>query len=140
MSANAERRGWERFKRQRKNFVTEQLTLKEEKRQYRRFKVDLPIKYSSCGTFFKDGKVANVSQGGLLLYLSEPMEIGQNLIVKMFSSIGSELNIIEPFAQVVWKDIISGEDRKDYRTGVKFAYIIPEDLQKLKNYLRGFSG
>lgn len=67
------------------------------------------------------------------------MEIGQNLIVKMSFSIGSELNTIEPFAQVVWKDILWEEDRKDYRTGVKFAYIIPEDLERLKKYLRGFS-
>jgi two-component system cell cycle response regulator len=107
-----------------------------QKRKYPRFNVDLPIEYSPSGLFFRHGNAANVSEGGLLLYLSGPMEIGQNLMVKLFLSEGSKLNTIETLVQVVWKDILSGEDREDYRTGVKFAYITPEDFEKLKNFLR----
>jgi hypothetical protein len=111
-----------------------------EKRKHPRFNVDLPIEYSPSGLFFRHGNAANASEGGLLLYLSEPMEIGQNLMVKLFLSEGSKLNTIETLVQVVWKDILSGEGREDYRTGVKFAYITPEDFEKLKNFLRSLSG
>jgi hypothetical protein len=55
------------------------------------------------------------------------MEIGQNLIVKLFLSEGSELNTIETLVQVVWKDILSGEGREDYRAGVKLL----TSLQKI---------
>jgi diguanylate cyclase (GGDEF)-like protein len=110
------------------------------KRKYFRFNVDLPIEYSPSGLFFRHGNAANVSEGGLLLYLSEPMEIGQNLMVKLFLSEGSKLNTIETLVQVVWKDILSGEGREDYRTGVKCAYITPKDFEKLKNFLRSLSG
>jgi diguanylate cyclase (GGDEF)-like protein len=111
-----------------------------EKRKHPRFNVDLPIEYSPSGIFFRHGNAANVSEGGLLLYLSESMEIGQNLVVKLFLSEGSKVNTIETLVQVVWKDILSGEGREDYRTGVKFAYITPEDLEKLRNFLRSLSG
>jgi diguanylate cyclase (GGDEF)-like protein len=110
-----------------------------QRRKYPRFDVDLPIEYSPSGLFFRNGNAANISEGGLLLYLSESMEIGQNLMVKLFLSEGSKLNTIETQVQVVWKDILSGEGQEDYRTGVKFAYITSEDLRKLKNFLRSLS-
>jgi hypothetical protein len=37
-------------------------------------------------------------------------------------------------------DIYLGEDREDYRAGVKVADISPEDLEKLRKFLRGPSG
>ena len=111
-----------------------------EKRKHPRFNVDLPIEYSPSGLFFRHGNAANASEGGLLLYLSEPMEIGQKLMVKLLMSGGSKLNTIETLVQVVWKDILPGEGREGYRTGVKFAYITAEYFEKLKNFLRSLSG
>jgi hypothetical protein len=110
-----------------------------EKRKHPRFNVDLPIEYSPSGLFFRHGNAANVSEGGLLLYLSGPMEIGQNLMVKLFLSEGSKLNTIETLVQVVWKDILSGEGREDYRTGVKFIDMSLQDLDTLKIFLRSLS-
>jgi hypothetical protein len=49
-----------------------------ERRKYPRFNVDLPIEYyridSSIG---QTGKALNISEGGLLIYFPEQMEIGQ---------------------------------------------------------------
>jgi len=64
------------------------------------------------------------------------MEIGQNVNLKLFFSLGSELNTIEVVAEVVWIDIHLGKEWGDYRCGVKFADIPPDDLNKLKNFLR----
>jgi hypothetical protein len=77
---------------------------------------------------------------GGLLYLPEEMEIGQHLSLKLFFSSGSELNTIKTLVQVVWMDIHLGEDREDYRAGVKFVDISPEDLEKLRDFLRSLSG
>lgn len=110
-----------------------------ERRKHPRFSVHLPVEYTPSGMFLRQGKTANISEGGLLLFLSELLEIGQNLIVKLFFSDGPKLNTIETVVQVVWRDIYLTEGREDYRTGVKFVHISPEDFEKLKNFLRSLS-
>lgn len=107
-----------------------------EKRKYPRINVDLPIKYSRAKLFFRYGLAANASEGGLLVYLPEEMRIGQRLVLKLFFPSHSEFNTFETFVQVVWKDIHLRKDWTwDYRTGVKFVDISPEDMTQLKNYL-----
>jgi len=115
-------------------------TVNFEKRKYPRFNIDLPIEYSRSDSIINVGKVANASEGGLLLYLPEPMEMGQYFKMKLFFSEGSEMNIIEMLVQVVWKEIQLREGRGDYRTGVKFVYISPQDLEKLKYFISKLSG
>lgn len=50
------------------------------------------------------------------------------------------MNIIEMLVQVVWKEIRLREGGEDYRTGVKFVYISPQYLEKLKNFIGKLSG
>jgi len=78
----------------------------------------------------------DVSEGGLLLHLSEPMEIGQVFGLTLFITSSHDLDAIEALVQVqvVWKDTPVGKDG-DYRVGVKFIDISPEDMDKLKNFL-----
>src|SRR4030042_5359909 len=95
-----------------------------EKRKYPRFNVDLPAKYSRTNLFFKFGRVVNVSEGGLLVFLPEEMGIGQRLALKLFfpSPSNSEFNTVETSVRVVWMDIHLRKDRTwDYQTGVKFT-------------------
>ena len=115
-------------------------TVNFEKRKYPRFNIDLPIEYNRSDSFVNVGKATNASEGGLLLYLPEPMEMGQYFKMKLFFSEGSELNIIEMLVQVVWKEIQLREGREDYRTGVKFVFISPQDLEKLKTFISKLSG
>jgi hypothetical protein len=112
-----------------KNFATE-------RRKYPRFNVDLPVKYGSAPIFFRNARAVNASEGGLLVYLPEEMRIGQHLALKLFFSSRSEFNILETFAQVVWKNIHLRKDWTwDYCTGVKFVDIPPEQMTPLKNFL-----
>lgn len=115
-------------------------TVNFERRKYPRFNIDLPIEYSRSDLLINVGKAANASEEGLLLSLPEPMEIGQYLKVKLFFSGGSEMNIIEMLVQVVWQEIQLREGEGDYRMGVKFVYISPEYLEKLKNFISKLSG
>ena len=115
-------------------------TVNFERRKYPRFSVDLPIEYyridSSIG---HSGKALNISEGGLLIYFPEQMEIGQYIKVKFFFSLGSELNTIEVLAEVVWTDIHLDKGGGDYRCGVNFIDVSPEDKIKLNTFLRSLS-
>jgi hypothetical protein len=115
-------------------------TVNFEKRKHPRFSVDLPVEYSQADVFVEQGRAINASEGGLLLYLPEQMGMGTHLRLKLFFTMGSELNAIETVVEVVWVDMALEKDRGDYRTGVRFAEISTEDVGKLKNFLRSLSG
>jgi len=107
-----------------------------EKRKHPRFSVDLPVEYYRLGSLVKHvGKAMNASQGGLLLYFSEPLKIGQYLRLKLFLSSRSTLSAIETITEVAWTDIHLDEGLGEHRTGVKFFDTSPENMGKLKNFL-----
>ena len=114
-------------------------TVNFEKRKHPRFNIDLPVEYSRTDIFVKHGRAVNVSEGGLLLYLPEKMEIGQHLALKLFFTSDFELDTIDTFVEVSWRDIHLDEGWGDYRTGVRFVEISTEDMGKLKNFLRSLS-
>jgi c-di-GMP-binding flagellar brake protein YcgR len=111
-------------------------TLDSERRKYPRSNVDLPVKYCRTNFFLKQGQAINASEGGLLVCLPEKMDIGQHLALKLFFPSLSELNIIETIIQVAWMGIHLRKDWTwDYRTGVRFEDISPENMTVLKNFL-----
>ena len=111
-----------------------------ERRKYPRFSVDLPVEYYQINsTISHTGRALNASEGGLLIYFPEQMEIGQHLKMKLFFASGSELNTIETLVEVVWMDIHLGKGWGDYRCGVKFIDISPEDRTRLKSFLMSLS-
>jgi c-di-GMP-binding flagellar brake protein YcgR len=115
-------------------------TVNFEKRKHPRFSVDLPVEYSRADLFVEHAYAINASEGGLLLYLPEQMEMGNHLKLKLFFTVGSELNTVETVVEVVWVDMHLRMDRGDYRTGVRFVEISTEDMGKLKNFLKSLSG
>jgi c-di-GMP-binding flagellar brake protein YcgR len=115
-------------------------TVNFEKRRHPRFSVDLLMEYYQINSIVSlTGRAFNASEEGLFLYLTEQMDIGQHLKVKLFFTSGSDLNTIEMLAEVAWIDINLGEVWGDYRTGVRFVDISPEDQGRLKNFLRSLS-
>src|SRR4030067_1586116 len=74
-----------------------------EKRRHPRYSVELPLDY--CRTNGKEtygGIVANASEGGLLVYLPERVEIGTLLKIEIFYVRGLELDTIKAVVKVVW--------------------------------------
>jgi c-di-GMP-binding flagellar brake protein YcgR len=111
-----------------------------ERRGYSRFTVNLPIEYYPVDwSVSHGGRVTNLSEGGLLVYLREEVEIGRHLRLKLFFTSGDDLNTIEILAEVVWMDIHLGKDWGDYRCGLKFVDISPEDWTRLQTFLRSLS-
>ena len=112
-------------------------TVNFERRKHPRFSIDLPVEYwkiSSSST--RPGRMIDVSEGGLLLHLSEPLEIGQNLGLNLFIDAGPDLDSIEVLVEVevVWRDLHWGKEG-DCRIGVKFVDISAGDMEKLKCFL-----
>jgi c-di-GMP-binding flagellar brake protein YcgR len=110
-----------------------------ERRKYPRFKINLPLDYYRVDTpAGHTGRAENASEGGLEIYFPEEMQIGERLKLKLFfSSSETELHAIEALAEVVWIDILSGDG--EFRTGVKFVDISPEDLVRLKDFLESLT-
>ncbi len=111
-----------------------------ERRKHPRFNIDLPVEYyltpSKSGG---SGQAINVSEGGLLVYLTEKVDIGQHLQLKLFFPSGPELKTIEMVVEVVWIDIYVGKDWGDFRSGLRFIDISPDNLNRLKAFLRSLS-
>jgi c-di-GMP-binding flagellar brake protein YcgR len=107
-----------------------------ERRKYPRFSVNLPVEYHPIdSTINHTGRALNAGEGGLLVYFPEPMKIGQCLNMRLFFSSESGLGTIDVLAEVVWVDVHLSEGWGDYRSGVRFIDISPEDMRKLKNVL-----
>jgi len=111
-----------------------------ERRRHPRYSIALPVEYwqidkSKSGP----GRTIDISEDGLLLHLSKPMEIGQVLGLTLFITSSRDLDAIEALVQVevVWKDTLE-EKENDYQVGVKFVNISPGDMDKLKNFLNTF--
>jgi len=111
-----------------------------ERRRHPRFSIDLPIEYHHIHSpLGATGQTINASEGGLLVYLPERLELGQQLKMKLYISSGPDLHAIEMLAQVVWIDLHLGQEQGDYRTGVEFVDISPEHMQRLKSVLQNLS-
>lgn len=108
-----------------------------ENRRCPRFDIHLPIEYDQIRSSITH--IGNISEGGLLIYFPEEMDVRQYLRLKLFFSLGSELNTIKVLAEVVWTDNHLSKDRENYPYGVKFVDISPEDGTQLKNFLKSLS-
>ena len=107
-----------------------------ERRKYARFNVYWPIQYNQIGSpISHDGRVTNLSEGGMLFLSPGQMEIGQQLKSKLSFISGSQINTIQMQAVVVWRDIYPNEAWGDYRCGAKFLDISTRDRTELNNLL-----
>jgi c-di-GMP-binding flagellar brake protein YcgR len=111
-----------------------------ERRKHPRFNIDLPVEYYLIpARIGGSGQAINVSEGGLLVYFTERVEIGQHLQLKLFFPSGSELKTIEMVTEVVWVDIHLGKDWGDFRSGLRFVDISADNMNRLKAFLRSLS-
>jgi hypothetical protein len=106
-----------------------------ERRIHPRFLLNLPAEYSRLDSSTRyPSHTLNVSEGGLMICLHEKLDAGNYLNLKIFCSSGPSMLTIETMAQVIWSDAAMGEDG-NYRHGVEFVNIAPEDLKNFKGFL-----
>jgi c-di-GMP-binding flagellar brake protein YcgR len=108
-----------------------------EKRRHPRFSVELPLDYARAnGKETLGGMVANASEGGLLVYLPERIEIGALLKIEIFYVRGLELDTIKAVVKVVWSDLAARETWGEHRYGVQFEKIDEKDFNRLATLLK----
>ena len=108
-----------------------------EKRKHPRFNTELPLDYSRVeGKELYGGIVANASEGGLLVYLPERIEIGAFLKIEIIYVNGLELNTIEAVAKVVWQDLATKDGLGEHRYGLQFQQIDETNFNRLSALLK----
>jgi len=108
-----------------------------ERRKHPRISVELPMDYSLAD--YKEnhgGLVANISEGGLLVYLPEALQMGTLLKIEILFVKGMELNSIKGVAKIAWSDLAMKTISNEYRYGLEFQSFIEGDLDKLKKLLK----
>jgi c-di-GMP-binding flagellar brake protein YcgR len=108
------------------------------RRKYPRFLLNLPLEYFSFDSNIRHpGHAENGSEGGLKVYLPGWFKAGENLGIKVFFTLGTELQTIESTVQVVWADL--RPEQKENQYGVKIIDISSEDNEKWKMFLSTLS-
>jgi c-di-GMP-binding flagellar brake protein YcgR len=111
--------------------------LSVDRRRYPRFSVELPLDYCRVeGRETYGGIVANASEGGVLVYLPERMEMGAILKIEIFYVSGLELDTIKATAKIVWSDLAAKTSWGEYRYGLQFVSIGDNDFTRLMNLLK----
>ena len=108
-----------------------------DRRRHPRYSVELPLDYCRVeGKETYGGIVANASEGGILVYLPERMEMGAVLKIEIFFVSGLELDTIKAVAKVVWSDLAAKTSWGEYRYGIQFQCIEEQDFTRLMNLLK----
>jgi hypothetical protein len=106
-----------------------------ERRSHPRFQLELPLEYRRANdTKIRPGHTLNFSEDGLMVSVSEQVEMGEQLEMKIYFSSDSSLITIEAIVKVAWVDM---EAKKDghYRFGLSFLNISPVDRERLNRFL-----
>jgi hypothetical protein len=108
-----------------------------ERRKYPRLNVELPLDYSPISDREDyGGVIVNANEGGILVYLSERLELGDLFRVKIFATGESEVNTIEAIAKIVWVDSGAVAKCGKYRYGLQLQSFYKGDLNKFRALLR----
>ena len=106
-----------------------------ERRNRPRFLVELPVEYRRANdSRTRPGHTVNFSEDGLMVTISEQIEVGEKLEMKIYFSSGSSLITIATIVKIAWVDTEVKEEGY-YRFGVNSVNISPMDMEKLKGFL-----
>jgi hypothetical protein len=113
----------------------ESLQFTLERRNHPRFLIELPVEYRRANdSRVHLGHTINFSEDGFMVAVSEQMEIGEELEMKIYFSSGSSLITVATIVKIAWVDTEVKEEGY-YRFGVSFVNISPMDMETLKGFL-----
>lgn len=108
-----------------------------DKRRYIRFDTSIKIKYKLAGSAWIDGSsVCNdIAMEGMKLEVSENLPVGTLLDIELY--LATEQKPIRVTAQTVWCREFAKKEGKPRRfeTGVRFLNFMPDDKNRLVNFL-----
>jgi len=107
------------------------------KREYPRFSFDAPLEYSTTDGFPTRGALAgNISEGGLLIYSIDQLQVGTQLRLMVFYPNGYQLDNFQAVAKVIWREPHYENEWKGFKYGLQFLHTAETDRRKLKEILK----
>ena len=104
-----------------------------EVRQYARVHLHLPVEYYADNPKVpRLGHTTNLSPAGVMLNISEKLDIGQSINLAIFVSWGKSIDAIKVNSQVIWVD--GAEKDGEFLSGVKFMDLSANDRNKLERF------
>jgi c-di-GMP-binding flagellar brake protein YcgR len=103
-----------------------------EKRKHPRFQGKLPVEYQKGDRpQIHTGHTVNISEGGMMVLVSEPLEVGEHMEMRLYFSSPLGLVTVRAVVRVVWADTEENEDGYS-RLGVNYISICPDNMANLK--------
>jgi len=125
-------KGWKVLKSELERFLRGERFILE-RRKHPRFPVDLPIDYTLMENGNADvGSVVNASEGGLMVFLNERMDVGTKMVVFVPFILDADAKGIKATCRVVWRDFGEAAAGSRYQYGLQFTDIREEDAHKLR--------
>ena len=107
-----------------------------DRRRFDRFLVDYPVSYNlKSSTVISTGIAMNLSEGGLLAYFFDRINIGSELDLEMFYTSEFQFTSLIVEARIVWKDIIETSEAIEYQYGIEFIRMDREKRTRLHELL-----
>lgn len=107
-----------------------------DRRKHPRYLVEIPLDYTRPDTDgVLTGLTANASEGGIMTFIGERVDVGAVLSVTLFFRLDFSLTSMETRSVVVWRDDVWKRYWDDYRYGLSFLETESRELEKLKRLL-----
>ena len=84
------------------------------------------------------GYTVDVSEGGLLMHVSEKLQAGLNLKIKFYYASASGIDSIQVLGEVIRVDRL-GKSGKEYRCAVRFVDLPSDILKQLRKFLKSLN-
>jgi hypothetical protein len=107
-----------------------------DRRRHPRYLVEIPLDYTGFDTdAMSTGLTANASEGGVMVFVGERLDVWTVLNVTFFFRLDFSLTSMEAKATVIWRDDVWKEYLDNYRYGLRFLEAEPKELDKLRRLL-----
>jgi hypothetical protein len=108
-----------------------------ERRKTPRYLVEIPLDYTGVD----DGRVStgltgNASEGGVMTFIGERVDVGAVLNITLFFRLGFSLTAMETKSEVIWRDDAWKDYLDNYKYGLRFLETEICELEKLKKLLQ----
>ncbi len=108
-----------------------------DRRKYPRYLVEIPLDY----TDIEDGRLstgltANASEGGIMTFIGERVDVGTVLNLTLFFRLGFTFTAMETRSVIVWRDDLWKDYLDNYKYGLSFLKTKFSELEKLRELLR----
>ncbi len=108
---------------------------KSDKRRHLRLSLHLPVEYSfQEASSHRLAYTGDLCEGGLLMYTTENLQVGQNLRLRFYYDSAAGLDCVQALGEVIRVDKV-GKLGKEYRCAVRFSDLPPNFLKKLQKFL-----